>query len=255
MTAARDEERDLLLTILPMAERIVMAADPTVRSRAREARVRLLALAGLEQTRIMPPSRAYRALGFSPSSRLTRARLDRDGVSSAMVVQMLTALAEVPPLAQHLSRAWTAEEDAALLGYADASWTNARICLAMGVTRRTVDQRCSVLGIKLKSQRGVKDLAAFDELADIELAAVADADVSGAKPWLERAAGECAWPVSGDGWKVRSCCAPITRRGSSYCDAHWVVAHEGAEGPSGDVGGAPAKPPAPRVSPLYAAAA
>lgn len=38
------------------------------------------------------------------------------------------------------------------------------------------------------------------------------------KPWLERRAGECAFPVAGDGEAVISCCAPS--EGSTYCPAH-----------------------------------
>lgn len=38
------------------------------------------------------------------------------------------------------------------------------------------------------------------------------------KPWLERAAGECAFPVAGEGAQVRSCAAPVERGG--YCRDH-----------------------------------
>jgi hypothetical protein len=41
------------------------------------------------------------------------------------------------------------------------------------------------------------------------------------RPWLEREAGECAFPVAGDGEQVRSCCAPAGPRG--YCAAHTAV--------------------------------
>jgi GcrA cell cycle regulator len=39
------------------------------------------------------------------------------------------------------------------------------------------------------------------------------------RPWLSRDAGECAFPVGGDGVDVVSCCAP-TRPRSAYCEAH-----------------------------------
>lgn len=38
------------------------------------------------------------------------------------------------------------------------------------------------------------------------------------KPWLERGAGECAFPVSGDGEAVMSCCSPSGD--ATYCAAH-----------------------------------
>ncbi len=38
------------------------------------------------------------------------------------------------------------------------------------------------------------------------------------RPWLERAPGQCAFPVAGDGEAVMSCCAPSGLR--SYCPAH-----------------------------------
>lgn len=42
-----------------------------------------------------------------------------------------------------------------------------------------------------------------------------------AKPWMERRPGECAFPVSGDGGAVASCCAPCGLRG--YCEDHLAV--------------------------------
>lgn len=39
------------------------------------------------------------------------------------------------------------------------------------------------------------------------------------KPWLERALGECAFPVGGDGCDVISCCETATP-GSAYCPDH-----------------------------------
>jgi GcrA cell cycle regulator len=38
------------------------------------------------------------------------------------------------------------------------------------------------------------------------------------RPWMQRAPGQCAFPVSGDGEAVMSCCAPSGLR--SYCPAH-----------------------------------
>jgi hypothetical protein len=38
------------------------------------------------------------------------------------------------------------------------------------------------------------------------------------RPWLTRAAGECAWPIDGEGWRTRSCCNPCP--GEDYCPAH-----------------------------------
>ena len=38
------------------------------------------------------------------------------------------------------------------------------------------------------------------------------------RPWMDREPGECAWPVSGEGEYILSCCAPSGRR--TYCDEH-----------------------------------
>lgn len=46
-------------------------------------------------------------------------------------------------------------------------------------------------------------------------------DVTHAKPWTERAFGECAYPVSGAGADTLSCCQPAGEKG--YCKAHWAV--------------------------------
>lgn len=57
--------------------------------------------------------------------------------------------------------------------------------------------------------------------AEIE-ARVGEVAGSRPRPWMERGFGQCAWPVSGDGAAVLSCCAPCTglRR---YCDPHFEV--------------------------------
>lgn len=47
-------------------------------------------------------------------------------------------------------------------------------------------------------------------------------DTGPGKLWLERAFGECAYPVSGDGADTFSCCAPIEGEGS-YCGAHRAI--------------------------------
>jgi|GEM_PF-1741017 len=40
------------------------------------------------------------------------------------------------------------------------------------------------------------------------------------RPWLTRKFGECAWPVSGEGADVFSCCAPVAQIDPPYCAAH-----------------------------------
>ena len=41
------------------------------------------------------------------------------------------------------------------------------------------------------------------------------------KPWLDRRRGECAFPVSGHGDDVLSCCSPTG--GATYCERHAKV--------------------------------
>jgi hypothetical protein len=41
------------------------------------------------------------------------------------------------------------------------------------------------------------------------------------RPWLERNAGQCAFPVDGEGWLVRSCCNPSGE--AAYCAAHRAI--------------------------------
>ncbi len=38
------------------------------------------------------------------------------------------------------------------------------------------------------------------------------------RPWLTRERGECAFPVHGDGMRLRACCNPCGR--GSYCPPH-----------------------------------
>lgn len=46
-------------------------------------------------------------------------------------------------------------------------------------------------------------------------------DATHAKPWTERAFGECAFPISGTGAETFSCCAPT--RGRTYCGLHRAI--------------------------------
>lgn len=42
-----------------------------------------------------------------------------------------------------------------------------------------------------------------------------------ARPWLTRRSGECAFPIKGEGWTLRSCCRPAGLRG--YCQRHEAI--------------------------------
>jgi hypothetical protein len=50
------------------------------------------------------------------------------------------------------------------------------------------------------------------------LTAPPDASAVRPRPWLERRAGQCAYPVGGDGEAVMSCCAPSGA--ATYCRTH-----------------------------------
>jgi GcrA cell cycle regulator len=45
-------------------------------------------------------------------------------------------------------------------------------------------------------------------------------DVTAAKPWTERAFGECAFPVSGEGADTLSCCRKVLED-ARYCEEHF----------------------------------
>ncbi|MEO8811605.1 MAG: GcrA family cell cycle regulator [Caulobacteraceae bacterium] len=48
------------------------------------------------------------------------------------------------------------------------------------------------------------------------------------RPWLERRAGQCAFPVDGESWDTRSCCNPSGAH--TYCEAHRAVMRGPATG-------------------------
>ena len=50
-----------------------------------------------------------------------------------------------------------------------------------------------------------------------------------ARPWEERASGECAYPLGEQG-EIHSCCNPI-REGSRYCEGHHAISYRGAPEP------------------------
>lgn len=49
------------------------------------------------------------------------------------------------------------------------------------------------------------------------------------RSWLTRKPGECAFPVDGEGWRVRSCCNPCA--GDVYCKAHRRLARSARAAP------------------------
>jgi hypothetical protein len=76
--------------------------------------------------------------------------------------------------------------------------------------------------VRRAKKRKAKPDAAPEPLPVPEVRAlppVALADYPGARHWLTRANGECAYPLVPDGAATISCCAPVM--GSSpYCEAH-----------------------------------
>jgi len=50
-------------------------------------------------------------------------------------------------------------------------------------------------------------------------------DATNAKPWLQRAFGECAYIVAGEGADSFSCCAPVS--GGPYCAGHRAIMYAG----------------------------
>ena len=65
------------------------------------------------------------------------------------------------------------------------------------------------------------------------------------RPWMERSAHECAWPL-GEGAQLRSCCAPVMRlasgRRGTYCRRHWRAMWRPALGPPLEVTEARVRP-------------
>ena len=47
-----------------------------------------------------------------------------------------------------------------------------------------------------------------------------------ARPWVERGADECKWPVGGTGADTLACCAPVMETGRPYCAEHHARAHQ-----------------------------
>lgn len=45
-----------------------------------------------------------------------------------------------------------------------------------------------------------------------------ESNLTRVRPWLQRAAGECAFPVAGEGAATLSCCQPVER--GEYCAGH-----------------------------------
>lgn len=68
--------------------------------------------------------------------------------------------------------------------------------------------------------RGRADDGRMQGLEPVLTPSVADE----ARPWITRRFGECAWPVSGDGADVMSCCATV-QAGMPYCPDHVARAY------------------------------
>jgi hypothetical protein len=50
------------------------------------------------------------------------------------------------------------------------------------------------------------------------------------RPWADRAAWACAYPVAGARADTLSCCAKVGEGHFPYCDDHWTVTHKESSG-------------------------
>jgi hypothetical protein len=204
-------------------------------SYAAKARAQLLAAVGLEKAGIIPKCPARVLMGVSRGRQPDLARRD---ISGQMIGEMVGALKGVKPPAGAFKHTWSEEDHQATRRLAEAGHTAGEIALALNVTEHAAKAGARRLGVRITpdqppcvERRGNRQ-EHEDPLPLPDLGAIEGADISHARPWLERQEGQCAWPVKGDGLEVWSCCAPVatnlTRRHhwphlGQYCAAHMAA--------------------------------
>ena len=230
-----DPEARLRGAVMLIAARIIGEDKPlTART---DATTHLLALAGLEQSPdVICRSRAYRIMGRSRAHPLTRRALTRSGFTAAMVARCVADIdREIDKTTLHVRRRWTSAANAQLRARVETdNAPRADIAAELGISVDALNAQCRALGIGGRGVRRKRPVQAeyrlrqpASALGDIQapgecdLAPIPGADLSYAKPWLQREAGQCAWPVSGHGIGVWSCCAPVAPEGKGvYCAVH-----------------------------------
>lgn len=156
---------------------------------------------------------------------------------------------DVPEAYGNLSKApnscthtgWT-EERVKLVTELWTSGLSASQCAAKlgGVTRNAVIGKVTRLGLAERARRpvstpgprttklkitntgGARRVAAIRRPIVQPPEPVAPYDATFSRPWLERGSRQCAFPVTGSGADVWSCCAPTAEK-ATYCGAHAAV--------------------------------
>lgn len=124
---------------------------------------------------------------------------------------------------------WTPEAIKALTRMLDGGYTVPQIAVALGVTRAAVKKRMMRTGLRSKSIAAEMNKPRHKRQATwtvprpagLRAEPMAFAETvdrpPGAKPWTQRAFGECARPVWGVGADAHSCAKPTG--GETYCGA------------------------------------
>src|SRR5579863_5593846 len=148
--------------------------------------------------------------GFSNSHHMSQARFARGGLTQDQVVAMDAYVGKLRPATAVAAPKWTSADIATLTTLANAGRSCAEIATATPpFTRHAVGSKAHRLGLKLhggdngkhltprarqhmtpapERRRRTKVYALIKELPVEESQT--------ARPWMERAAGQCAWPVS-----------------------------------------------------------
>jgi hypothetical protein len=132
---------------------------------------------------------------------------------------------------------WTPDAVATLIRLVDAQYTSRQIGIVLGVSHAAVRKRMKRMGLQSKSPYAEQNAPRAKRKATWmvprphgpraePMQIVEDTPPPpGAKPWTERAFGECARPVSGFGADTYSCAQPTG--GATYCHACRLIMFAG----------------------------
>lgn len=160
--------------------------------------------------------------------KVRRLKLNRAPIKPEKPRKSVTKPTSLPPTF------WTPEREEKLRGWRAEGLSGVDIAKLFGwqVTRRAVAAKCWRMGLEpVLSNSGKPKAAKVSSFAAVNIMRKAatpvgndydnmkpDTAPAGAKPWLQRGFGECAYPVGGLGADTLSCCLPVAVK--AYCASH-----------------------------------
>jgi hypothetical protein len=129
------------------------------------------------------------------------------------------------------NRSWTDTDMDDLRALCAKNWEYERIARELDRTHEAIKCKCKELGLRATQTAAIVSLKVSYSPTVMLPQVTVDPTFPTAKPWEQRAHGQCAYPVSQVEGTTFSCCDPVyvsERREWAYCKKHVRVMYERA---------------------------